>query len=555
MNSSQNPIHPLKSKAKILLSSVFGPFSRDDDSGSRRLNPMELYHNQVTRVQGVFSFRMFNRTFGLKMIQENISAPCTILDYPTLERFIEEIKNNKYDIVGIGSLIHNGRKVKIMCDLVRKYLPEAVIVIGGHITGNESFLKKYIDADYVVKGEGIKWFRHFLGEDEDAPIKHPFVYSGFNGRILGVDIPNNFKGAMLVPSAGCPVGCDFCCSSSLFGGKGKSVLFYKTGDELFSVMCSIEKRLRSKNFYIFDENFLLYKERALRLLELMEKNDKDWSLLVFSSPDAVNSYSIEELLGLGICAIWMGLEGKIYPSSKLDLDTHALVASLQSNGIRVIASSIIGLENHTPNNIKDCIDWCISHNTDFHQFALLISIPGTPLYYKHKQAGKIFEQDEYSVSDLHGQKHTNYKHDYMSDEQLHEFLMKAFDDDFRINGPSITRCIATMLSGWKKHKDNPNKRIRSRYKREFKDMLVLFSAITWATRKWYEKDAGMFDKMDLLFKDLLAQGDLKIKIIAPLLGGVIYRAMRREEKRLAAGLAYEPPMFYEKNEAASKIRN
>ncbi|NQU22934.1 MAG: hypothetical protein HQ567_16785, partial [Candidatus Nealsonbacteria bacterium] len=40
--------HPAGSRAKVLLSSVFGPYAQDDEYGSRALNPMELYHNQVT---------------------------------------------------------------------------------------------------------------------------------------------------------------------------------------------------------------------------------------------------------------------------------------------------------------------------------------------------------------------------------------------------------------------------------------------------------------------------------------------------------------------------
>ena len=41
----------------VLLASVFGPYAQDDQYGSRLINPMELFHNQVTRVQGPFSFR------------------------------------------------------------------------------------------------------------------------------------------------------------------------------------------------------------------------------------------------------------------------------------------------------------------------------------------------------------------------------------------------------------------------------------------------------------------------------------------------------------------
>lgn len=61
--------HPLGSKARVLLTSVFGPYAQDDEYGSRKMNPMELYHNQVTREQGPFSLLMFHRSWGLMWIQ------------------------------------------------------------------------------------------------------------------------------------------------------------------------------------------------------------------------------------------------------------------------------------------------------------------------------------------------------------------------------------------------------------------------------------------------------------------------------------------------------
>src|ERR1035437_10141393 len=63
--------HPKGTRARVLLSSVFGPYAQDDEFGSRKINPMELYHNQVTREQGPFSLRMFHRSWGILMIQKN----------------------------------------------------------------------------------------------------------------------------------------------------------------------------------------------------------------------------------------------------------------------------------------------------------------------------------------------------------------------------------------------------------------------------------------------------------------------------------------------------
>ncbi len=291
------PVHPARSRARVLLSSVFGPYGKDDEYGSRRLNPMELYHNQVTRTQGAFSLRMFHRSWGLMLIQANIEAPCVVLDFPVLDRFIEEIRTHQYDVIGITSIIPNMLKVKKMCELVRQYQPGAVIVIGGHIA-NVPDLGERIDADYIVKGEGVRWFRRFLGEDADRPIRHPMITSGFGTRNAGVSVleqPGEVA-ATLIPSVGCPLGCNFCSTSAMFGGKGNCVHFYQTGDELFDVMCQMEKHMHVRSFFVMDENFLFHRKRALRLLELMERKGKSWSLDVFSSANVLRSYSMEQLV-------------------------------------------------------------------------------------------------------------------------------------------------------------------------------------------------------------------------------------------------------------------
>src|SRR5580693_10613266 len=122
-------IHHKGSHARILLSSVFGPYAQDDEFGSRKINPMELYHNQVTREQGPFSLRMFHRSWGILMIQQNISAPTTVLDFPTRQVFESELQTQDYDIVGISSIIVNVGKVREMCQIVRRLAPRATIVV------------------------------------------------------------------------------------------------------------------------------------------------------------------------------------------------------------------------------------------------------------------------------------------------------------------------------------------------------------------------------------------------------------------------------------------
>lgn len=548
-------IHPKGTNAKILLSSVFGPYARDDEYGSRKINPMELHHNQVTKVQGPFSLRAFHPTFGLRFIAANLNAPITILDFPTLNRFIDEIKNNKYDIIGIGSIMTNVYKVKKMCELIRKYQPDAVIVVGGTIF-NLPGVEKIIDTDYIVKGDGVRWFRNFLGQDENDAIRHPAVQSGFGTRILGINVrqTKDNTGATIAPTLGCPMGCNFCLTSAMFGGKGKSIQFFKTGKELFNVMCDIEKKLNTNSFFILDENFLFYKKRALGLLELMEKHNKSWTILPFSSAQVLNSYSIEQLVGLGINWVWIGLEGKKSKYAKLSgINTREMVKRFQTHGIRVLGSTIIGLEHHTPDNINDVIEWAVSHNTDLHQFMLYTAVPGTPLYRQLLAEGRILSNEELPIPDFHGQYKFNYRHEHIKNGEETKLLLQAFNRDFEINGPSIVRLIRTELNGWKRYKNHPNPRIRRRFHVDCKNLKLNYAGVVWAAKKWYRKDKRMHSIISKILDDLYNEFGLKTKLAAPVIGRYLYYHMKKEDERLKNGWSYEPTTLYEKNAKALAI--
>lgn len=537
-------------ETRVLLTSVFGPYGQDDEYGSRRLNPMELYHNQVTRTQGAFSLRMFHRSWGLMMIQANISAPCVLLDFPTLERFIEEIRSHPYDVVGISSIVPNVCKVRKMCELIRQCLPDAMIVVGGHIA-NVPDLAQRIDADHIVRGEGVRWFRDFFKEDAERPINHPLIVSGCGVRNLGLNMPQR-KGAVaatLIPSVGCPFGCNFCSTSAMFGGKGKFVDFYKTGDELFHLMLQMEREMGVRSFFVMDENFLFHRERALRLLGLMEQRNKPWSLYVFSSANMIRSYSIDQLIRLGISWVWMGIEGRNSQYGKLrGINTFELVRELQSNGIHVLGSTIIGLENHTPENMGKVIEHAVRHDTDFHQFMLYTPVPGTPLYEELLANGAMRDENEYSPCDIHGQSILNYRHPSISDEQTAEFMLQAFNRDFQVNGPSTARIARTTLAGWLRHKNHPDPRVRNRYVWEARGLATTFSMIVGAARLYFRKNSLLRNEMTDLLRRLRAEFGWKSRLFSAIGGRLAYWQALKEEERLANGFSYEPPTFCERND-------
>ena len=204
---------------------------------------------------------------------------------------------------------------------------------------------------------------------------------------------------------------------------------------------------------------------------------------MFSSAKVLNTYSIEQLIGLGVSWVWMGLEGEDSQYTKLrGVDTHHLVRKLQSHGIHVLGSTIIGMENHTPENIDQVIDHAVRHDTDFHQFMLYTPIPGTPLHAELTANGQMKDPDEYHMSDIHGQLIFNYHHPHIKDDREGEFILRAFNRDFEVNGPSTVRITRTLLKGWRRYRNHADRRIQRRYRTETEKLGTRYSALVGAAK-------------------------------------------------------------------------
>jgi len=539
--------HPKGTCARVLLSSVFGPYAQDDEFGSRSINPMELYHNQVTREQGPFSLRMFHRSWGIIFIQHNISAPCAVLDFPTRERFIMELTAHEYDIVGISSIIVNVGKVREMCKLVRQHSPASTIVVGGHVAAIPG-IEHMIDADHVVKGEGVSWFREFLGEPVDASIQHPVIPSSFGFRLMGLRGPKGggAPAATIIPSVGCPMGCNFCTTSAFFGGKGKVVNFFEKGAEIFQAMCNAEASLGVKTFFVMDENFLLYRDRAMELLEQMKARGKAWSLYVFSSANALSKYSMRELVELGVSWVWMGLEAPHSAYSKLKgADTLAMTRELRAHGIGVLGSTIVGLEHHTPENIAGEIEHAVSHDTDFHQFMLYTPVPGTPLYSEMADQGRLLP--DVDLADIHGQDHFNFEHAAIAREQSKTLLDWAFRRDFERNGPSLFRLARTRMEGWRRYRNDPDPRVRTRARQEGRELKAGYGAALFAMEKYLRKsNQDISEKIRELRRDMERELGSLTRWVDYVAGPVLLWAARRDARKFPRGRRLEPITFLER---------
>ncbi|MBI2378825.1 MAG: radical SAM protein [Deltaproteobacteria bacterium] len=426
---------------KILLSSVFKPYAVDDEYG-RKENVMELFHNQVTREQGVFSLRMNHPSAGLHLMAENLSVPTMVLDFPSLEEFEREVSKG-YDWVGISFIVPNLKKAQHMARRVRELSPMTRIVLGGHGTSIPD-VDRLVPHDAICRGDGVRFMRELIGDPVERPISHPAVPSAFNRRFLGVPISGT--SAFLMPGNGCPNACDFCCTTHYF--KHEYVPFLETGREVFEVLCRLERELGANEFFVLDENFLKYPKRARDLVELMERHDKQWSFGVFSSAESIRQYGLDFLTRLGIFFLWVGVESKrhVYAKNK-GADVRGLVRSLRERGICVLTSGILFFDHHTKANIDEDIDYLVGLEADFVQFMQLGPLPGTQLYKRIDREGRLRKDVPYE--EWHGQHRIWFDHPEFKAEETEEILKGAFLRDFLTNGPSVLRMNETYLMGYR----------------------------------------------------------------------------------------------------------
>jgi radical SAM superfamily enzyme YgiQ (UPF0313 family) len=283
----------------------------------------------------------------------------------------------------------------------------------------------------------------------------------------------------------------------------------------------------------------------------MKSAGKSWSLYVFSSANAIRKYTIEELVQLGISWIWLGLESPKSSYSKLrNADTHALASELRQHGIKLLGSTIVGLEHHTPQNIREEIEYAVAHGTDFHQFMLYTPVPGTPLYQQMEQEGRML--DNVDLADIHGQFKFNFEHAAISRDESKRLLDWAFRFDFDRNGPSLFRICDTIFQGWKRYHDHPDRRVRLRIANEAFKLRTTYDAALWVMERRLRKtNASVSIKIRKLRREIEHEFGTVTRLVRTFTGPILLWSSKREDRQLAKGKTYEPQTFVDRRNWAT----
>ncbi len=447
----------------VLLTTVCRPFGGEGEGDSVGA---ELFHAQVTRSQGIFSYRQIIRCWGLDYIAENIKAPAVVLHYPSEREFIREILNGRYDYIGINFVVATFHKIRRMAEIIRRHAPRARIVFGGYGTVlSDDVLAPH--SDFICREEGIGFMRRLLGERPAGPLRHPYTPIE-SPRVYS--FPLKTKVAHITGGLGCPNGCDFCCTSHFF--MRQYVPFIKSGRELYDTMRFMERKAQEKGetlsgFIFIDEDFFIHEKRAREFLDCVREGGTSASIMGFGSVRGLSRFTADEIAEMGFDVIWTAFEGVESGYKKLQgkrLDE--LYRELRSRGVAVLSSMIIGFPYQDRARVLEELNQLVALGPALWQILIYFAFPGTPLHQKVLEEERYLpayrDRPDYRTFDGFSM---HFKHEHFTPTELEDLQKELYRSCFERLGPSLIRVLRVWFEGYRNMKRSSKPLLRERAER------------------------------------------------------------------------------------------
>lgn len=449
---------------RLLLTSVCRPFGGPGEGDSVGA---ELFHAQVTRAQGPFSLRQVIRVWALDYIAENLSTETVTLHYPSQDELIRELRSGGYTHVGINFVVATFHKVREMVPLMRRYAPQAKIVLGGYGTVlPDELLAPWADA--ICREEGAGFLRRLLGERLDAPMRHPHAPIP-SVSVLGYQ-PRSVVGHVTA-GLGCPNGCDFCCTSHFFDRK--YLRFSRSGRDIYEALLATRARsvadgVPMGTFILIDEDFFLQHKRAREFLECVREGGEPLALMGFGSVRGLSRFDAREIAEMGFDLVWNAFEGREsgYRKQK-GKPLPELYRDLKSVGCAQLTSMIIGFPYQDEAIMRSELEELMALEPALTQCLIYFAFPGTPFHAQVVEEGRYRdvyrEQPDLRRWDGFAM---HFSHPRFDDPgRIEEIQREIYREDFRRLGPSTLRLARVWLTGYENLRGDENRLLAARAER------------------------------------------------------------------------------------------
>jgi radical SAM superfamily enzyme YgiQ (UPF0313 family) len=335
-----------------------------------------------------------------------------------------------FDAVGITGMVTEFAPVRRLAGLVRKVNPEADVILGGGLpSAFPRLVLERTEADIAVIGEGevtitdlakqlslngplsdVKgiWYKQGgdlkatapreLVEDLDTlpfPARHLFPIDSY----IQNPVPylrmfdRQVVSSNIVSSRGCPYRCAY-CFHGLWGHRFRA----RSAENVVAEIKHLHEAYGVNGIFFMDDTFVLNRKRTLAICDRLIEEDMGITWVASGRVNLVDREVLERMRAAGCRVILYGIES----GSQKILDEMCKGVTVEqarqaiwdtwNADILPVGYLMIGMFGETPQTVAETVRFC-NETGLVSGFSYATPFPGTELYTRAEEAGKIVEDD------------------------------------------------------------------------------------------------------------------------------------------------------------------
>jgi radical SAM superfamily enzyme YgiQ (UPF0313 family) len=278
------------------------------------------------------------------------------------------------------------------------------VVAGGPLFTIEH--ERFEAVDHFVLNEAELTLPPFLADLEQGRAKRVYATSDF-ADIQKTPVPvweladlDQYATMDVQFSRGCPYNCDFCSVTALLGHRPRT----KTAQQIMAELDSLYDLGWRASVFFVDDNFIGNKRRLkTELLPALIEWQKDKRGVSFTTEVSINVVDDEQLMQMmveaGFATVFIGIEtpdedslAECSKKQNMDRDLVEDVKRIQRAGLQVRGGFIVGFDSDRPSIFQRQIDFIQKSGIVTAMVGLLQAPPGTRLYERLKQEGRLLDR-------------------------------------------------------------------------------------------------------------------------------------------------------------------
>jgi len=236
--------------------------------------------------------------------------------------------------------------------------------------------------------------------------------------------------AAMITSRGCPFQCIFCAYSH-----GK--IRYRSPENVVAEIKELKEKYKVKSILFYDETLTLNRERLMEICDLIVKEGIKVKWSCYSRVDTITAVMLKNMKKAGCRFVSYGIESgsermlKIMKKGITLEKSRAAIKMTKEIGLETSTSFVLGIPGETKESVQKTIDFALELNPTFAHFNMVTPWPGTELYHKLIQEGRLDRNDWLNYTKKTRMHVPTIKLDNFSEDELQNMARNAYRKFYR----------------------------------------------------------------------------------------------------------------------------